>query len=259
MDNDKSIEYVYVMSNPSFSQDTLKIGWTKKNPTERARELFTTGIPTQYTVEFVISTPSGLNLERQIHSYMDKYRLAENREFFKLTKDEIRQILTDELHLELMSESDILDIPIECKSKSPRIVCELSNLCDSVHKNANDFLNKLKKNKTELRFVKENNKIYASVYHFTPNDESYKYDINCLCMGLDSCGHEQSIINKCYLIGKDIEYQKKTFGNLIDNYEKIKDSIGGAQMRSDSIYFKKRILQTQTDINALLNNYEWTF
>ena len=44
-------EYVYVLSNPSFNENLLKIGFTRKNPIERAEELCTSGLPTPFVVE----------------------------------------------------------------------------------------------------------------------------------------------------------------------------------------------------------------
>ena len=59
----KKEEYVYVMSNPSFADDTLKVGWTRDHPNIRANDLHTSGLPTPFRVECVIVTNEGSKLE----------------------------------------------------------------------------------------------------------------------------------------------------------------------------------------------------
>ena len=45
-------EYVYCLSNSSFCPNILKVGWTRNNPAYRANQLYTTGIPTPFKIEF---------------------------------------------------------------------------------------------------------------------------------------------------------------------------------------------------------------
>jgi hypothetical protein len=52
--NNCNKEYVYIMSNPSFGLDILKIGWTRNHPSIRASSLFTSGLPTPFQIEFII-------------------------------------------------------------------------------------------------------------------------------------------------------------------------------------------------------------
>ena len=47
-------EYVYIMSNPSY--DYLKIGKTRKDLLIRAKQLYTTGVPTPFVIEGIIHT-----------------------------------------------------------------------------------------------------------------------------------------------------------------------------------------------------------
>jgi hypothetical protein len=48
-------EFVYVMSNPSFEVNILKVGWSRKHPAIRASTLFTSGLPTPFVIEFIIT------------------------------------------------------------------------------------------------------------------------------------------------------------------------------------------------------------
>jgi hypothetical protein len=85
------------MSNPSHDNDVLKIGWTRKHHIKRAMQ--GTGVPTSYVVEFVIITNAGHELETQIHEHLKQYRIEPNRKFFKIPKDVLREIITNELKL----------------------------------------------------------------------------------------------------------------------------------------------------------------
>lgn len=76
-------EYLYVLSNPSFP-GRLKIGWTIDVET-RISQLFTTGVPTPFEVEFVVAVHSGREAERLAHTVLHKQRVAGNREFFALS------------------------------------------------------------------------------------------------------------------------------------------------------------------------------
>jgi hypothetical protein len=102
-----SNQYVYIFSNELYTDDLLKIGWTKRHPSLRARDLQTSGVPTPFTVEYVIITSNGRNLEKEIHSYLDQYRVSKNREFFKINKSNLHEILTYNMHLNLITIDEL--------------------------------------------------------------------------------------------------------------------------------------------------------
>lgn len=102
--NETKEQCVYVMSNPSYDDDMLKIGWTRKHQIKRAMQA--TGVPTSFVVEFMIGTHEGPRLETQIHNHLKEYRIGTNRKFFKISKEMLREILTNELHLEITCTSE---------------------------------------------------------------------------------------------------------------------------------------------------------
>ena len=104
--NDMKDQYVYIMSNPSYDNDVLKIGWTRKHHIKRSMQA--TGVPTSFVVESLIITHEGHELETQIHNHLMQYRIEPNRKFFRISKDVLREILTNELKLVLtcISEDD---------------------------------------------------------------------------------------------------------------------------------------------------------
>ena len=78
------IGYVYIMTNPAFP-NLVKIGKSGRNPVEfRAYELYTTGVPEPFKVEYCISVRGHRNLEARIHASLDDCRPNKGREFFQI-------------------------------------------------------------------------------------------------------------------------------------------------------------------------------
>jgi uncharacterized Zn-finger protein len=102
------------MSNICYDADVVKIGWTSKHPFHRVSQL-NTGAPTPFVVDSVIITTEGPRLEKQIHNHLKQYRM--NREFFKISNDTLREILTNEMSLVLtpITELDEDDDSNNCK------------------------------------------------------------------------------------------------------------------------------------------------
>jgi len=100
--------YVYIMSNACYADDVFKIGWTSRHPMHKASQL-NTGAPTPFIVESVIITHEGPKLERQIHNHLKQYRMDINREFFKISKDILREIIINELSLVLTPIAELVD------------------------------------------------------------------------------------------------------------------------------------------------------
>ena len=124
-------EYVYCLSNTSFSPDILKIGWTRHNPAYRANQLYTTGLPTPFKIEFLILTHEGKSLEGRIHDYFSRCRVSGSREFFKISLSDLQNILTTKFSLKLIQLSDIIEhLPKQDKiSKTKRsLPCNNSDI-----------------------------------------------------------------------------------------------------------------------------------
>lgn len=77
-------QYIYVFSNPSMP-GLLKIGSTKRNPSKRSQELYTTGVPTPFVLEYSCVVADCCASERQAHRALDRYRVTQNREFFRIS------------------------------------------------------------------------------------------------------------------------------------------------------------------------------
>lgn len=74
--------YIYVMSNASFPT-LLKIGSTAGEPEDRKKQLYSTGVPSPFKVEYSKDCDDFKRIERKIHKDLSKFRLNPAREFFE--------------------------------------------------------------------------------------------------------------------------------------------------------------------------------
>lgn len=76
--------YIYVLYNSS-ANGVVKIGKTQRNPDERARELSSaTGVPTPFIVVYQAYFNDCDKAEMFVHTKLERYRVANNREFFQV-------------------------------------------------------------------------------------------------------------------------------------------------------------------------------
>ena len=86
-----AVGYVYCMSNPLY-QGILKVGITERTPEERAKELYTTGVPLPFKVEFAKKVSNPREKESLLHKLLEQYteRISGRREFFRVGVEEVR-------------------------------------------------------------------------------------------------------------------------------------------------------------------------
>ena len=138
--------YVYILVNESMP-GLIKIGKTACDSRDRARKLSnSTGVPTPFEVTFELFSEGYEELEREMHSRFTKYRVAQNREFFKCPVDDAKRLLVG-LHSEHLRYKQ----RIECQVHEPQEIGEtlvLNNhpinqqakfLLTQVPENPNDF------------------------------------------------------------------------------------------------------------------------
>jgi len=85
--------WVYCLSNKSMP-GLLKIGQTKNSPATRSDQLFTSGVPTPFKIEFAKSVENYDKKEKIIHSLLEKFSVRVNpkREFFEINVDDAKLI-----------------------------------------------------------------------------------------------------------------------------------------------------------------------
>lgn len=75
------IEYVYVLTNRSFGENLIKIGFSD-DPKRRAKELHSTSLPHPFEIAYAVPVYRAYELEQLVHKALDDYRVNNDREFF---------------------------------------------------------------------------------------------------------------------------------------------------------------------------------
>lgn len=83
--------YVYILTNPSFKDDWVKIGKSSRPVDVRSKELDNTAVPLPFKVYATLKTAKYNEAERQIHQLIDlvnpSMRIRKGREFFNVTPE----------------------------------------------------------------------------------------------------------------------------------------------------------------------------
>ena len=80
-DDDNMDGFIYIMSNPDMP-GLVKVGMTKNDPTNRATELTTTGVPQRFVVEYYAKVNNRYYAEKCAHSRLGNFH--HHKEFFKV-------------------------------------------------------------------------------------------------------------------------------------------------------------------------------
>ena len=99
--------YVYILTNPSFREDWVKIGMTQ-NMEERLRTLDTTALPLPFKKYATMKTVKYKIAEKHVHHYIERFtnlRIRANREFFNVTPEEALSIFYEVA--ELLDDAEI--------------------------------------------------------------------------------------------------------------------------------------------------------
>lgn len=78
-----SVGFVYVLTNRAMP-GLVKIGLTGNLPEDRAKDLYTTGVPAAFDVEFRTTTSRPRDVEYRVHELLEKHRYNKAREFFQV-------------------------------------------------------------------------------------------------------------------------------------------------------------------------------
>lgn len=90
--------YVYILTNPSFREDWVKIGKSSRPVDVRSKELDNTAVPLPFEIYATLETEKFDKVETQIHKQIDRLtdlRIRQNREFFNVAPDIALEIMRD--------------------------------------------------------------------------------------------------------------------------------------------------------------------
>lgn len=95
---DKIKGYVYILTNPSFREDWVKIGKSSRPVDVRSKELDNTAVPLPFEIYATLYTSKYDKVEKQIHKQIDRLtdlRIRQNREFFNIAPAVALDIMRD--------------------------------------------------------------------------------------------------------------------------------------------------------------------
>lgn len=98
MSNENNQGYVYILTNPSFREDWVKIGKSSRPVDIRSKELDNTAVPLPFEIYATLKTAKYDKVEKQIHKQIDRLtdlRIRQNREFFNIAPSVALDIMRD--------------------------------------------------------------------------------------------------------------------------------------------------------------------
>ena len=90
--------YVYILTNPSFREDWVKIGKSSRPVDVRSKELDNTAVPLPFEIFATMKTVKYNEVEKLVHKNIDRLtdlRIRQNREFFNVPPQVALDILYD--------------------------------------------------------------------------------------------------------------------------------------------------------------------
>ncbi len=90
--------YVYILTNPSFREDWVKIGKSSRPVDVRSKELDNTAVPLPFEIYATMKTSKYNEVEKLVHKTIDRLtdlRIRQNREFFNVAPQVALDIFRD--------------------------------------------------------------------------------------------------------------------------------------------------------------------
>ena len=90
--------YVYILTNPSFKEDWVKIGKSTRPVDVRSKELDNTAVPLPFEIFATMKTRKYNEVEKLVHKTIDRLtdlRIRQNREFFNVAPQIALDIFRD--------------------------------------------------------------------------------------------------------------------------------------------------------------------
>ena len=90
--------YVYILTNPSFREDWVKIGKSSREVDVRSKELDNTAVPLPFEIYATVQTSKYEEIEAKLHKILTDLadlRIRKNREFFNIQPEKAFAYLKD--------------------------------------------------------------------------------------------------------------------------------------------------------------------
>lgn len=98
MGNIATAGYVYILTNPSFREDWVKIGKSARPVDIRSKELDNTAVPLPFEIFATMKTVKYNEVEKLVHHIIDNltnFRIRQNREFFNVAPQKALEIFKE--------------------------------------------------------------------------------------------------------------------------------------------------------------------
>lgn len=126
---DKEPGYVYILTNPSFREDWVKIGKSSRPVNVRSKELDNTAVPLPFEIYATLRTVKYNEAERMIHGMIDDLthlRIRRTREFFNVQPnvalEQFRRLATviDDAIITLYKDNNPITLPDSAPGVTPK-------------------------------------------------------------------------------------------------------------------------------------------
>ncbi|MBQ6871626.1 MAG: GIY-YIG nuclease family protein [Bacteroidales bacterium] len=121
----KEAGYVYILTNPSFKDDWVKIGKSSRPVDVRSKELDNTAVPLPFKIYATVKTVKYEVLEKNLHKTIDRLsdlRIRQNREFFNISPAMALDLIRDIANLIDDAEIEVYHDGKPCKDSCEKAV-----------------------------------------------------------------------------------------------------------------------------------------
>ena len=208
--------YVYILTNPSFREDWVKIGKTAKPVEQRVRDLDGTAVPLPFKIYATLKTCKYSEVEKAVHETIDSLtdkRIRQNREFFNITPREAYNILKrlatmlDDAELKVYEEESIPVVSTKEEKMQPR------------YERRKAFWGEF------IQYCKDNDGLYAN--HTPIGDSWIGKGIGVpFGIGMNAVIGYDFARMEIYFNSGDKEQNKKVFDYLFSKRDEIEDEYG---------------------------------
>ena len=168
--------YVYILTNPSFREDWVKIGRSSREVDVRSKELDNTAVPLPFEIYATIKTSKYIELEQYIHETLTNLankRIRKGREFFNIKPEDalahIKKLVKLIPDVEINSPDDVS----ESENKSKRTLTYKGKYIVKVTPNVKFYF--MRDSVYATMIVKDGNRfIVKKGSHINPNIYSNK-------------------------------------------------------------------------------------
>ena len=255
----KEAGYVYILTNPSFKEDWVKIGKSSRPVDIRSKELDNTAVPLPFEIYATLKTVKYSEVERVVHQTIDSLtnlRIRQNREFFNITPSEALNILKrmatmlDDAEIEEYENNQPIDPITNIPKSGTRPKGAVSDTADLQLEFWTEFIKNAYTNDT-----------FSQLFSFRKPSAQHWYDISIgssVChICLTASRQKRMITAGLYITDGDDLYQ-----TLQINEQTLEDAIGSKLEWRGEKKHKRFLVEKEFDIDykeEWVKAFDWLY